>query len=206
MSSNEPGVYWGTQRVARACQVTAATVANWIDQGHLKGHRTPTGRRRVLQSDLIAFLHEHGMGVPAELEQGRATDAVVVVDDEPTYLHALVRALERSDLDIEVVEATNGMDGLLEIGRTQPRVIVLDFGLPDLNADQVIQRLLAPGRSLDAEVIVVTGGLRTDDEERLRRIGVHTIIAKADGMDVVVEAVGNALAGQHTVQHPTILE
>ena len=39
--------YWGTQRVARVCQVTPGTVANWIDQGLLKGHKTPTGRRRV---------------------------------------------------------------------------------------------------------------------------------------------------------------
>jgi DNA-binding NarL/FixJ family response regulator len=186
--------------------VTPATVANWIDQGHLKGHRTPTGRRRVLESDLTAFLREHGMPVPAELEQGRATDTVVVVDDEPVYLQALVRALERSELDVEVVEATSGMDGLLEIGRTQPQVIVLDFGLPDLNADQVIQRLLAPGRSLEAEVIVVTGGLRTDDEERLRRTGVRTIIAKADGMDLLVDAVREALVRQHAVQHPTTLE
>src|SRR2546422_1584730 len=51
------------------------------------------------------------------------------------------------------------MDGLLEIGRAQPSVIVLDYTLPDLNATQVIQRLLEPGRRLDAEVIVVTGGM-----------------------------------------------
>ena len=48
--------YWGTQRVARVCQVSPATVASWIDQGLLKGHKTPTGRRRVEAEDLTAFL------------------------------------------------------------------------------------------------------------------------------------------------------
>jgi two-component system OmpR family response regulator len=168
-------------------------VANWIDQGHLKGHKTPTGRRRVLESDLVEFLESHGMSVPAEFEAAKQTDFVVVVDDEPTYLQALVRTIERSDLDVEVVETTNGMDGLLEIGRTQPAAIILDFALPDLNGYQVIQRLLAPGRSLDTEVIVVTGGLREGDEERLRGAGVRTIINKTEGMDAVVQALRQAL-------------
>src|SRR5688572_24701027 len=124
--------YWGTQRVARICQVSPATVANWIDQGHLKGHRTPTGRRRVLETDLLEFLRAHGMTAPPEFLQGRGPETVVVVDDNAAFLRALVRSIEQSDLDVEIVEATNGMDALLEIGRTQPAVIVLDYALPDL--------------------------------------------------------------------------
>src|SRR6266571_8738472 len=82
--------YWGTQRVARVCQVSPATVANWIDQGLLKGHKTPTGRRRVEADDLTAFLRAHEMAVPAELEGVNGTDVVVVVDDDPGYRKALV--------------------------------------------------------------------------------------------------------------------
>ena len=86
------------------------------------------------------------------------------------------------------------MDGLLEIGRTQPALILLDFTLPDLNGYEVIQRLLSPGRSsLNTEVLVVTGGVRPEDEERLRKIGVKTIINKIDGMAAIIEAMGQAL-------------
>src|SRR5712691_13466072 len=118
--------YWGTQRVARVCQVSPATVANWIDQGHLKGHRTPTGRRRVEAADLVEFLKAHEMAVPSDLRSENGTEMVVVVEDDVGYLEALLRTLERSDLDIEVVEATNGVDALLEIGRVRPTVILLD--------------------------------------------------------------------------------
>src|SRR3989449_7891256 len=55
VSSTRTKRYWGTQRVARVCQVSPATVANWIDQGLLKGHKTPTGRRRVEAEDLTAL-------------------------------------------------------------------------------------------------------------------------------------------------------
>src|SRR3989454_10336595 len=119
--------YWGTQRVARVCQVSPATVANWIDQGLLKGHKTPTGRRRVEADDLAAFLKAHEMSVPPELENGNGTQFVVVVDDDPGYLRAMLLTIENSDLDVDVVEATNGVDALLEIGRVRPALIVLDY-------------------------------------------------------------------------------
>jgi CheY-like chemotaxis protein len=189
--------YWGTQRVARICQVSPATVAHWIDQGHLRGHRTPTGRRRVGAEDLVEFLRTHRMPVPPDL--WAAADAagmrgVLVVEDDASYRRMLVRYLRRADLGIEVREAATGVDGLLEIGRTSPAVILLDYGLPDLNADQVIERLLAPGTGLGAEVLVVTVGLPAGAAAALRRLGVETVIEKTAGMEAVVEAVRAALA------------
>lgn len=179
--------------MARVCQVSPATVANWIDQGHLKGHKTPTGRRRVLAEDLIAFLRAHGMPVPPELTSGGGPETVVVVDDNATFLRALVRTIETSELDVDVVEASNGMDALLEIGRTQPALVLLDFALPDMNGYEVIEKLLQPGRALDTEVLVVTGGVRPEDEERLRGLGVQTIIQKGDGIPAIIEAMRQAL-------------
>jgi len=179
--------------VARVCQVSPATVANWIDQGLLKGHKTPTGRRRVDADDLTAFLRAHDMAVPTELANGNGHATVVVVDDDPGYLKALVLTIERSDLDVEVVEAATGVDALLEIGRVQPSLIVLDYSLPDINAPGVIRRLLEPGRQLNVEVIVVTGGMPEKAAVELREMGVKTIVNKVEGMQAVVEAMQLAL-------------
>ena len=174
-------------------QVTPATVASWIDQGHLKGHKTPTGRRRVASADLADFLHEHGMSVPAELAGTRERPVVMVVEDDPSYLQALVRTLEREAPDVEVVTATTGVDGLLEIGRMGPDLVILDYQLPDLNAVQVVERLLDPSRRLTAEVMVVTGGMPMEAEAELRRVGVRNIVNKADGMPAVLEGIRRAL-------------
>lgn len=197
MSSIKSKKYWGTQRVARICQVSPTTVANWIDQGHLKGHRTPTGRRRVVVDDLAAFLRAHGMPVPPELLGGPVTKPMVVlVEDDERYRQALRTLINRTGLQVELIEAANGVDGLLEIGRSDPDLIVLDYGLPDLNAEQVVERLLDPERKLTAEVIIVTGGIEQEAQDRLRLAGVREIVGKASGMGAVIEAIRQALARQ----------
>ena len=185
--------YWGTQRVARVLQVTPATVASWIDQGHLKGHRTPTGRRRVASADLAEFLRAHDMAVPNELATARERPVVVLVEDDPGYLKALVRTIEREAPDVEVVETTTGVDGLLEIGRVGPDLVVLDYALPDLNAVQVVERLQDTSKRLTAPVMIVTGGMPAAAENDLRRLGVRAIVNKVDGMGVVIEAMRRAL-------------
>jgi CheY-like chemotaxis protein len=174
-------------------QVTPATVASWIDQGHLKGHRTPTGRRRVASADLAEFLKAHGMAVPNELLAARERPVVVVVEDDPGYLKALVRTIALEEPDTEVIEATTGLDGLLEIGRVGPDLVILDYALPDLNAVQVVERLVDTSKRLTAPVLIVTGGLPAAAENELRRVGVRAIVNKVDGMGVVIEAMRRAL-------------
>jgi CheY-like chemotaxis protein len=174
-------------------QVTPATVASWIDQGHLKGHRTPTGRRRVASADLAEFLRAHGMSVPIELSVARERPVVVVIEDDPGYLKALVRTIEREAPEVDVVETTTGVDGLLEIGRLSPDLVVLDYALPDLNAVQVVERLLDTSKRLTAPVMIVTAGLPAAAENDLRRLGVQGIVNKVEGMGVVIEAIRRAL-------------
>lgn len=181
--------YWGTQRVARVLQVTPATVASWIDQGHLKGHRTPTGRRRVAAVDLAEFLTAHGMAVPSDLLGTRERQVVVVVEDDPAYMSALVRSIQRDAPEMELVQASTGMDGLLEIGRVNPDLVILDYALPDLNAVQVVERL--QGRQ--SPVMIVTGGLPAAAENDLRRLGVRAIVNKVNGMEAVIEAMRRSL-------------
>ena len=203
MNSLRTKRYWGTQRVARVLQVTPATVASWIDQGHLKGHRTPTGRRRVASADLAEFLRAHGMAVPSELLGGgagsRERPVVVVVEDDPGYLKALVRTLQREAPDLDIIEAKTAVDGLLEIGRVSPDLVILDYALPDLNAVQVVERLQDTSKRLTAPVMIVTGGMPAKAENDLRRLGVQAIVNKVDGMGVVIEAMRRALESSRKV-------
>ena len=147
----------------------------------------------MASADLAEFLRAHDMTVPNELSPGRERPVVVVVEDDPGYLKALVRTIERDAPEVDVVETMTGVDGLLEIGRVGPDLVVLDYALPDLNAVQIVERLVDTSKRLTAPVMIVTGGMPAAAENDLRRLGVRAIVNKVDGMGVVIEAIRRVL-------------
>lgn len=52
-----------TGEVARACQVSQATVLNWIRSRGLKAHMTPGGHFRIQATDLDMFAARYRMPV-----------------------------------------------------------------------------------------------------------------------------------------------
>lgn len=68
------------------------------------------------------------------------TKTVVLFIDDEVQMRRLIRAsLERNGY--EVVEATTGEDGLGAAIDSQPNVIILDLGLPDMDGMTVLRRL-----------------------------------------------------------------
>ncbi|PYV85307.1 MAG: hypothetical protein DMG05_22985 [Acidobacteria bacterium] len=104
-----------------------------------------------------------------------------------------MRTLQREAPDLDIIEATTAVDGLLEIGRVSPDLVILDYALPDLNAVQVVERLQDTSKRLTAPVMIVTGGMPVKAENELRALGVRAIVNKVEGMGVVIEAMRRAL-------------
>lgn len=63
----------------------------------------------------------------------------LVIDDE-TQIRRLVKQVLESD-GYEVLEAETGRAGLADAAAHRPQIIVLDLGLPDLEGQEVLQRL-----------------------------------------------------------------
>jgi excisionase family DNA binding protein len=60
-----------TGEIARICQVSQATVLNWIRDRGLKAYATPGGHYRVLPADLRAFAEQYNM--PIDLPSSNGT-------------------------------------------------------------------------------------------------------------------------------------
>jgi DNA-binding NtrC family response regulator len=77
---------------------------------------------------------------------------LVAIDDDQQTLELLRAALKQSDLDIIV--ASEPLEGLEAIKRYHPQVVLLDLMLPNLNGMQVLDRIMAHDPEID--VIVIT--------------------------------------------------
>lgn len=114
-----------TFAIAEMLHVDPGSVANWVDQGLLKAHRTPGGHRRVATEDLLRFLREHKMPIPEELESTPVR--ILVVDDNPTITKLISRAIKTKHPDYEVMEAHDGFRSGTIVASLQPDVVILDL-------------------------------------------------------------------------------
>ena len=68
---------------------------------------------------------------------------VLVVDDEPQILRALRINLKARGFD--VTTAASGTGALTAAAQTNPQVVILDLGLPDIDGFEVLAGLRADG-------------------------------------------------------------
>ncbi|WP_248106116.1 response regulator transcription factor [Aciditerrimonas ferrireducens] len=102
---------------------------------------------------------------------------VLVVDDDRALVRTLAIALGARGFD--VVTAHSGRDGIAQVALTQPDVVVLDLGLPDLDGVQVCREV----RQWSAVPIVVLSA--ADDEQRkvaALDLGADDYVTKPFGM------------------------
>ena len=104
---------------------------------------------------------------------------ILLIDDDAVDRAAVRRALAASDLEVTVVEATDGASGLAA-ARAEPfDGVLLDYRLPDIDAFDLLPQLLAPEAHGQA-VIMLTGEGDPEVALRLMRAGALDYLAKAE--------------------------
>ena len=84
----------------------------------------------------------------------------LIIDDE-VQIRRLLRVVLEGE-DYQVHEAETGQQGLMEIARWRPAIILLDLGLPDLDGLEVLKRLREWSK---APVLVLS--VRDDDQDKV---------------------------------------
>lgn len=109
------------------------------------------------------FRDPKGAAVPAtDLTQKR----VLVIDDDETFRYVMKQII-RNEPRYEVLEASDGSDGLRLAREGHPDVIVLDLQMPNVDGFTVLQELNADHRTSVIPIIVSTS-LAVDAELKAR--------------------------------------
>ena len=167
--------------VAEMLQVDPGSVANWVDGGLLKAHRTPGGHRRVASEDLLEFLRAHQMPVPAELQEGPVR--VVVVDDEPAMTQMIAKAIRAAHPEYEVTEAHDGFGAGTVVATVGPDVVVLDLRMPGMDGFEVCRQIKSRETTRRATVIAVTAYPTEESSERIMECGAKLCLSKPLDVD-----------------------
>jgi len=178
--------------VANMLQVDPGSVANWIDGGLLKAHRTPGGHRRVTNQDLLEFLRAHQMPIPSDL-QPRAV-RVVVVDDEPAMTELVERALKTAHPDYEVISAQDGFRAGSLVATLHPDVVILDLRMPGMDGFEVCRLIKSQEDTRNAVVIAITAYPSEESTQRALQCGARRCMSKPLRLDELVAEVDAVIA------------
>jgi len=156
--------FFTTFEISEICEVNPTTVQNWVKEKKLKAYVTPGGHRRILREDLLAFMKEFGMPIPAKLVSNRPL--VLIVDDEESVREMLVTMIQTGEEDLEVVGVASGVEALLFIGERKPDLLILDILMPGMNGYDVCQKLKTNAATQSIKIVAISG--KHDESVRAR--------------------------------------
>ncbi|MCA8919033.1 MAG: response regulator [Planctomycetes bacterium] len=182
-----------TGDIARYCQVTPATVVNWIKAGKLDVYTTPGGQYRMDVGEFVKFLQENRLPIPEELQPSNER-RVLLIDNDPEVLERATQSIAQQLPSIILEESDNGFDGLIKMGSFKPHATVLDLSLPNIDVAEICRRLRANQDTRNMFVIAV-GGEDADSElvRRVRRVGVDAFLNRPLRMDELGRALARVL-------------
>jgi CheY-like chemotaxis protein len=113
---------------------------------------------------------------------------VLVVEDDPRQRESIRRLLSNGDVEITAVETAS--EALEQLAATTFDCVVLDFNLPDLSGDDLLEKMAQQDEVSFPPVIVYTGrALSRDEEQRLRRYSRSIIIKDARSPERLLDEV-----------------
>lgn len=140
--------------------VSLSTIQLWTENGLLNAWRTGGGHRRIPRSaveGLRASQREAGKS-----GAGGSRGTLVVVEDKPEIRKLYERQFRARHLPLEVVSAGNGFEGLIQIGRHKPDVIITDLLMPGMDGFEMLDALNASPELKDTLIVVVSALTREE--------------------------------------------
>jgi excisionase family DNA binding protein len=179
-----------TGEIAKLCDVNLRTVIRWIERGALKGFKLPgRGNNRVRVEDFLAFLVEHEIPIPAELQED--SRKVLVVDDEPAIARALQRVLRKHGLVAEV--AADGFQAGTKLMKDRPILVTLDLSMPGLSGYDVLSFVRETPEIASTKILVISA-LGGEALQKAIDLGADAILNKPFDNHELVEVI-NKLVG-----------
>ncbi len=118
---------------------------------------------------------------------------VLIVDDSPTDVHVMQKALEQNGF--QTASAADGSEAIRKARELHPDLILMDIVMPGLNGFQATRQLASDPETRAIPVIMVTSKSQESDRVWGLRQGAVDYLVKPVASDQLVRKAQAALAG-----------
>ena len=112
----------------------------------------------------------------------------LVVDDSSTMRRIIINTLNKLGHS-EVVEASNGREGLDRLNASEIDMVITDWNMPEMNGIEFIRTLRGIDGMKETPVLMVTTNAAKDDIVEALRAGVNNYIVKPFTPDTFREKI-----------------
>ena len=104
---------------------------------------------------------------------------ILIVDDEPFLREIIEAQLKREGY--EIIQATNGAEGLEKAKQENPDLVILDVVLPKMNGYEVCAALKSDDKYSKIPVILFSGKAQEEEVKLGEKVGADAYITKVFG-------------------------
>ena len=167
--------YFSTSDIARVCQVTSATVGNWIRSGKLKASRIAGGNYRVSAAELARFLQDGDMYVPSGLiaQQPR----VLIVSDDQAATQRLSSILADIGERWYIHTACDCLTAGAKVVETEPDLVILWLPMQGINP-QICEQICRTSAMVDCKLLVILTPSEPAEMAEAQQIGADRCLGK----------------------------
>lgn len=116
---------------------------------------------------------------------------ILTVDDSKTIRMIVARAFK--SFDCEIMEASNGVEGLAVASRDRPDLIILDVTMPVMDGTEMLSRLKSNPDLKTIPVIMLTAEAGRENVLRIAKMGVRDYLVKPFKEEQILERVGRVV-------------
>lgn len=124
---------------------------------------------------------------------------ILVIDDEPQIQRFLRHSLVASGYDLDM--ADNAATGLRLFAQTQPDIVVLDLGLPDLDGKAVIGQIRQTSQT---PIIVLSARDQETEKIAALDLGADDFVAKPFGIGELLARIRVCLRARPAANGPSV--
>ncbi len=179
-----------TGEAAEICKVSQQTIIRCFDSGRLQGFRVPGSKfRRIPRAELLRFMRANE--IPTDVLES-TKKRVLVVDDDEQIVELFVDVLSRDDR-FAVKTARTGYDAGMLTEQFKPHLILLDYMLPDINGNLVVERIRSNPDFVGTKIVIVSGVVKRDEIDVLLRSGADEFVKKPFNVSDLVQKMADLL-------------
>jgi two-component system invasion response regulator UvrY len=123
---------------------------------------------------------------------------ILLVDDHEIVRSGL-RNLLTSALDVQIVEAASGRDGLLRLRRDHPDLVLLDLNLPGIGGLELLRRMLLEDKAV--RIVVLSMHAEPLYAARAMALGARGYLSKNTSADELLTAVRRVADGGRYIEN-----